>query len=107
MGHRQDLQNKLQTIIGARQDGKQNVFFQPPESVSLVYPCLVYKRSSGDIKYANNMPYTFTHSYEITLITKDPDSILVDKIIKSFNMIRYSRYFSTDNLNHDIFELYF
>lgn len=107
MGTRLELQEKLQNLIGVRPDGKQNVYFQPPESMRLVYPCIVYKRDSGDSKYANDMTYVFTNQYAITVITEDPDCKLYEKLIKEFPMIRHTAFLISDNLNHDNFVLYY
>jgi len=107
MGTRLDLQQELQNFIGVRADGKQNVYFQPPEAMKLVYPCIVYKRSSGETKYAGDMAYIFTNQYDVTVITNDPDSDLVQRMIRAFPMIRHSAFFVSNNLNHDNFVLYY
>lgn len=107
MGTRLKLQQELQTIIGPRSDGKQNVYFQPPEAMKLVYPCIVYKRSSGDTKYAGDLAYSFTNQYDVTVITNDPDSDLIVKMVRAFPMIRHTAFFTSDNLNHDNFVLYY
>lgn len=107
MGTRLSLQQELQNFIGVRSDGKQNVYFQPPETTKLVYPCIVYKRSSGDTKYASDLAYSFTNQYDVTLITTDPDSPLMKKFIRAFPMIRHTAFFTKDNLNHDNYVLYY
>ncbi len=107
MKTRLDLQDALQNVIGIRSDGKQNVYFQPPESVKLNYPCIVYQRSSGKTLYGNDMPYNFTNSYDITLITTDPDSPLVKKLAMALPTIRHNTFFPSDNLNHDSYTIYF
>ena len=104
---RLDLQEKFQEIIGVRSDGKANVYFQPPESIKLNYPCIIYQRSRGITNFANDMPYTYNQSYDVTLITKDPDSGLVEKLAMAFPMIEHSRFATVDNLNHDYFTLYY
>ena len=48
------LHELLVSLLGTR-----NVYFQPPESIKLSYPCIVYKRSTGDTQFANDIPYTF------------------------------------------------
>lgn len=83
------------------------MYFQPPETVKMQYPCIVYNRSSGDTLYADNGPYSFTPSYEITVIDKDPDSPLPNAVATGFEMIRFNRHFTVNNLNHDTFILYY
>lgn len=102
MGRRLDLHAKLIALLGSN-----FVYFQPPESVELHYPCIVYRRSSGDTKYSNDMPYLFAQAYEVTIIDPDPDSCYIRKMAMGFPKIRFNRHFVNDNLNHDVFTLYY
>ena len=70
------------------------------------YPCIVYRRSKIDIQYANNNPYRIAKKYEITVIDKDPDSMIPDKIAM-LPRCRHDRNFVSDNLHHDVFTLEF
>ena len=86
--------------------GSDNCYFQPPKSVKLSYPCIVYHRNNGRTDYANNNPYRFRYSYTVTAITKDPDSDLPRKLA-ALPLCSYDRHFTADNLNHDVFFLYY
>lgn len=101
MGQRIDLQRTLETILGS-----DNVYFQPPPTIRLDYPCIVYKRSSGDTQFADDKPYTFMVRYTVTLIQRHPESAVFDKIA-ALPMCTYDRFYATDGLNHDVFNLYF
>ena len=59
MGRRLEFQEVLQSLIGIRPDGKKNVYFQPPSSVKMNYPCIVYSLSRISVKKANNKLYGF------------------------------------------------
>lgn len=83
-----------------------NVYFQPPESVRLKYPCIIYKRRTGDTIYADNLPYRFEYCYTVTVIDSNPDSILPMQIA-AFPMCKMDRCFTSDNLNHTTFILYY
>lgn len=52
MGSRLELQSELEKILGSR-----NVYFQPPASVKIKYPAIVYSRKSIDNNFANNTVY--------------------------------------------------
>lgn len=99
---RLELQDKLEEILGS-----PNVYYRPPESLKLKYPCIIYNLKTGDTLFANNVPYRFTRCYDITFIRKEADSDLTDKIATSFPYIRMDRSFTSDNLNHDTFVLYY
>lgn len=101
MGIRTDLQNLLETLLGSR-----NVYFQPPPTLQMNYPCIVYNLDDIDSKFADNNPYAIERRYSLTLIDKDPDSLIIDKIIMLQKCI-FDRHFVADNLNHNIFILYY
>jgi hypothetical protein len=101
MGNRLELQSVLEGLIGSK-----NVFFQPPETVKLMYPCIVYKRGFGKTKFANDNPYNHKVGYILTIMDPDPDSDIPKKIAQ-MPMCTFERHYTKDNLNHDIYNLYF
>lgn len=102
MERRHELHDQLVDILGSK-----NVYFQPPASVHLEYPCILYRRSNAATRFSDNKPYNFIKQYEITYITKNPDDPMVDKLAMAFQMIEHDRFYTADNLNHDVFTLYF
>lgn len=99
MGTRLELQALLESILGSR-----NVYFQPPASVRMKYPAIVYSRNTIDNTHADNQVYLQNLSYTITVIDSDPDSEIVSKV-SMISRIRHDRNFQSDNLNHDVFTL--
>lgn len=99
MGSRLDLQNLLEFILGSR-----NVYYQPPESVKIKYPAIIYRRNDIDNNFADDIVYMQNHTYQIIVIDADPDSEIVDRVSK-LPMCRYDRHYTSDNLNHDVFIL--
>lgn len=101
MASRIDLQAILEKILGTR-----NVYYQPPMSIKINYPAIIYSRKEIDNKYANNSVYSQLFLYEIIVVDKNPDSKIVYDISK-LPMCNYDRHYISDNLNHDSFTLYF
>lgn len=104
MASRLELQRTLEEIKG---DNK--VYFQPPESFKLTYPCIIYKLSNGNTAHADNLPYNFRRRYQLRYVTKNPDDALVDvlatnKLLPSIVMVNS---YQADNLNQYIYDLYF
>ena len=97
MGTRLELQNLLENIIESR-----NVYYQPPESVKINYPAIVYSREDIVNVFADDIVYAQNHTYKLTVIDPNPDSEIVNKISK-LSMCRFDRHFKSDNLNHDVF----
>ena len=101
MASRLDLQTLLEGVLGST-----NVYFQPPESFRMLYPCIVYHRSRIRTKYANNMPYNLKKEYTVTVIDSNPDSVIPDAVAM-LETAAHDRSFKVDNLNHDVFTLFF
>ncbi len=99
MGQRSDLSALLNAIT-------PNVYFQPPSNVEMVYPCIIYQRSGADTKFAGDLPYLFTNKYTLTVVDESPDSTLVDAVA-ALPMCTKSSFFVAENLNHDVFDIYF
>ena len=83
-----------------------NVYFQPPENVQLKYPCIIYHRDFAHTKFADDNPYDHTVRYAITVIDRDPDSEIPSKVA-AMPMSLFNRFFTVDNLNHDVYNVYF
>lgn len=81
-------------------------YFQPSETVKMNYPCVIYQLNNIDDKPADDGSYISTNSYMVTIIDKDPDSEYPAKI-KAFRYCRFVRFYTADNLNHWVFELYY
>ena len=99
MESRLELQILLEEILGSA-----NVYYQPPESVKMSYPAIVYSLKNMKNNFANNSVYTQYTDYEIIVIDKDPDSVIVSKISK-LPMCMFDRHYASDNLNHTVFTL--
>ena len=99
---RKELDDIFREIVGP--DGR--VYFQPPESIKLEYPCVLYERTSGDAQYADNGAYTNRWCYSVTVIDRNPDTDIPTKIAH-LPLCRSNRFFQVDNLNHYNFTLYY
>lgn len=101
MANRLKLQKELETILGSR-----NVYFNPPENLKLKYPCILYELSKIDSEYADNTSYITNKSYKITLVHTDPDTELVDELLK-MRHTSFNTSYTSDNLNHFVFTRYY
>lgn len=101
MESRLELQILLEELLGSR-----NVYYQPPESVKMKYPAIVYSRQNIDNRHANNNVYIQNNVYNITVIDENPDSEIVKKV-SLLPMCNFNRHYTSDNLNHDVFTIYY
>lgn len=83
-----------------------NVYFQPPTGYKITYPCIIYELRSGDTIFADDLPYRFEKCYTVTVIDPDPDSELPYKVAM-LPMCKMDRAFTSDNLNHSTFIIYY
>lgn len=44
--------------------------------------------------------------YELTVIDKNPDSDILDRVA-SLPMCAFERHYTADNLNHDVYNIYY
>lgn len=86
-------------------DGDSHVYFQPPSSVKLKYPAIVYKLKDVDVLHADDGNYLQNPAFEGVLIDPKPDCVLFEKII-ALPYCRFDRYYASDNLNHYTFTIY-
>lgn len=101
MASRLELHNVLCDILGDK-----NVYYQPPASVKMKYPAIVYSRNDIENRHANNSIYNQTIAYDVIVIDANPDSKIVEDVSK-LPLCRFVRHYTADNLNHDLFKLYF
>lgn len=102
MSKRLELHSLLKQIPTVK-----NAYFQPPESIKLQYPCIIYSKLPPAIKRADNIIYNNMECYRIVVIDPDPDSEIADYILYNFKMSRIATHYVSDNLNHTIITLYF
>lgn len=100
MVRRLDLQKTLESVLGSR-----NVYFQPPESVKLSYPCIIYTEQRGRTFRADNKLYNYRKAYSVIFIDKNPDSVIPDKI-RQLPLCDTGSPYKADNLNHWAFTIY-
>ena len=99
MTEREMIQAILEQTIGST-----NVYYQPPATVKIKYPAVVYKLDRIKKTTANNKWYHLKSTYQATLIYKEPDSPLPYEFAKLDKCEHVSHYMS-DNLYHDIYSI--
>lgn len=98
---RLEFYNILKEVLGSN-----NVYFQPPSTIKMNYPCIVYSLNRFNKKLANNGIYIYTPGYTVSLISSEPDSEVIDKLI-SLPHSTFDRHYVSNNLNHYVFTIYF
>lgn len=100
MAERADLSAKFKEILGS-----DNVYFQPPASIKMRYPAIVYSLKNLGNTHANDSVYRQLPEYQVTVIDPNPDSEIVRKV-SLLPYCRFDRQFTSDNLNHTVFSIH-
>lgn len=98
---RSELQEILEDLLGS-----QNVYFQPPNGITMRYPAITYEWDDEDVQYADNERHRVHRRYTVTVYDRDPDSLLPEKVAK-LPYCSFDRFFPANNLNHFVYNLYF
>lgn len=98
---RLSLQSDLITLLGST-----NVYFQPPSSLKLKYPCIIYKLDDVDGVTANDKKYLKSYRYLVTVVDADPDTSIYKKVL-DLPLSAFETHFVSDNLNHYVCSLYY
>lgn len=101
MASRLELQTKLEELLGS-----ENVYYQPPESIKMEYPAIVYTKRNIQSRFANNKSYSLMTSYDITVMDKRPDNEVIRKLLE-LPYCSFDRHYKSNNLNHDVLTLYY
>lgn len=105
---RLQLQTVLENLDGGDldPDKKIPVYFQPPPSQLMEYPCIKYDRDDSIVRHADNLPYLIKKRYQVIVITRDPDSLIPDKV-EGLPLTKFDRFYIAAGLNHFVFNVFF
>lgn len=101
MASRLELHNRLEELLGSK-----NVYYQPPESVKMSYPAIRYSVNRINTKKADGLVYSKNKQYTITVIDRNPDNPVIDKLM-DLPYCSFDRHYVSNNLNHDVLTLYY
>lgn len=100
METREDLHDLIEKTTGRK------AYFQPPENLTMVYPCTVYELNGLYPRHANNRNYVQRPYYQMTYITRDPEDPNIQKLA-DLPQCAMGRPFSSENLHHYPYTIYY
>lgn len=104
MRPRSEFSAKLKEVSGIN-----NIYYQPPQSKKMVYPCIRYDTIDMQIKSADNKTYIMDRGYLVKIIGQDIDFVdtLSANLLQAFPMAIYDQSYKADDLNHTILKIYY
>lgn len=97
---REEFHEVLCDILGSR-----HVYYQPPETLKITYPAIIYRLDNIKTRRANNDLYLTDDRMAVTLVHKEPDNDIYMKLLK-LPKSSLDRVYTKDNLNHYTFTIY-
>jgi len=91
-------------LKGLDEDYEYMVYYQPPSK--MLFPCIKFQRNNSWDSRADNILYFFMKRYSVTVIDRDPDSALPDKV-EAMPFAAFDRFDLVDGLNHWVYNLYY
>lgn len=87
--------------------GVTEVYYQPPSSIQMHYPCIVYSWDRNYDKRADDILYSSRRGYSLTIIDSNPDSIIPGIFQRNFQQASFERHYVANNLHHWVYNIYF
>ena len=100
MASRLDLQSKLEELLDSNE-----VYYKPPKNTMMSYPAIRYELQGIFFHRADDLSYTKRNRYEVIVIDKKPDNLVISKLL-DLPYCSYDRQYIADNLYHDVLTLY-
>lgn len=98
------LHDLLKEVLGDQ--NADHCYFEPPASIHMRYPCIIYSYASDLDTLADNIHYKHSKRYTITVIDENPDSTIPDRL-REIPYCSSDRNYSSDGLSHFVFTLYY
>lgn len=102
MGDRIGLHNLLKSI-----NSEIQLYYQPPASLFITYPCFIYKDKVGQTLKAADGLYRHINCYELVYIAKTPNVGMINTILGTFQYCSSDNIFTNDGLHHYVFTIYY
>ena len=104
MGQRSELHLLLKSLYI---NGDPHVYYQPPKDQEIKYPCIIYKLDDMPAIHADNNPYLWGHRYQVTVIDRNPESPLRERVVALPTARMQTSPYVKDNLHHFVFSIYY
>lgn len=102
MDRRQKLHEELKRVTGIK-----NVYFQPPESIKLKYPCVIYSKQPFRTVRANNTAWINNRPYRVVIVCSDGDNKFAEMLLNGFKYCSYDSRYISNNMYHDSLTIFY
>lgn len=79
--------------------GSSNVYYNPPETIQMKFPAIVYSLDFIEQIHADNKKYIDWTTYKVIVVSKKPDDPVIKKIL-NWEMTRFSTSYTRNGFYH-------
>lgn len=97
--HRLKIHNRLKELC-------PNVYYQPGDSTTLKYPCIIYSLDDVDNRHADDAHFFMFYSWSVTIISRKANDPMFTNIYNQFQMIKMKSLGVTDQMYHGYYTIY-
>lgn len=100
------LENLVKPFV-SKNSVTRHVYYNPPTGFQMEYPCIVYRDSELKIIYADNIKYLKFFPWDLTVMTRDPESADIAPLIEELPYCSLSGSpYIMDGISHRRYTLY-
>lgn len=99
------MAKSIQETINLLKEICENVYYNPPASIQMRYPCILVQLDDMLHGHANNRVYKRDNRYSLIVIDRNPDSDLMRKV-DDLPMTSMGRSYIADGLWHFTFTMF-
>lgn len=81
--------------------GSSNVYYNPPETIQMKFPAIVYSLDFIDQIHADNKKYIDWTTYKVIVVSNKPDHPAIRKIL-NMEMTRFSTSYTRNGYYHTV-----
>lgn len=86
--------------------GSDYVYYQAPSKEKMHYPCIIFERDRMESVRANNALYSQNNRYTVIYVDPLPTNNVQEELLK-LPFCTHDRHYTSDNLHHDVFTIYY
>lgn len=100
------MEKPYEDLLGVLSAYVDHVYFQPPETAKLKYPCAIVSLSDMHQVRSDNGTYLINTEYDVMIISRDSTNTIAHELLENLKYCRFDRRFISDNLTHDVINVY-
>lgn len=88
--------------------GSKNCYYDPPATIRMKYPCIIYEFETRKTLHADDIRYKSEKRYSVTIIDEHEDSEICERLFSDerLKFLSEDRSYVSDGLHHYVFTVF-